>query len=83
MSASRERAPRKPNLRVIDGGLSKKPTLWVIEGAFVIEPYLGGMQLGELSTFDVAGYELVHYTQVEFDQMCEDFFAEHGHYPDQ
>jgi hypothetical protein len=83
MNASQERASRKPALRVIDGALSKKPTLWVIEGAFVTEPFLGGMQLGELSTFDVSGYDLVHYTQAEFDQMCEDFFAEHGHYPDQ
>lgn len=65
---------------MIEGGLSKKPTLWVIDGAFVTEPYLGGMKLGELSSVDVAGYDLVHYTQVELHKMCEDFFAEHRHY---
>jgi len=27
------------------------PTLWIIGNAFVFEPYLGGMQLGELPEY--------------------------------
>jgi hypothetical protein len=57
-------------------------TLWVVDSVFVMEPLLGGQLLGELPGFDAAGYQFVHYSQEEFDQMAEAFKAEFGHYPD-
>ncbi len=50
-----------------------------------MEPFLGGQLLGELGNYyDMpTGVEVIAYTQEQFDQMCEEFYEEHGHYPDQ
>jgi len=29
------------------------------------------------------GVEVVSFSQEQFDQMCVEFYKEHGHYPDQ
>jgi hypothetical protein len=55
--------------------------LWIIQGAFVTEPWLGGFVLGELPEYDVTDCKLVHYTQAEIDKMMEDYREEHGEYP--
>lgn len=62
-----------------------KRQIWVIGDSFVMEPFLGGQLLGELGDgFQIpSDAQVVAFTQAEFDQMCEDFFQEHGHYPDQ
>jgi hypothetical protein len=50
-----------------------------------MEPFLGGQLLGELGNdYEMpVGIEVIAYTQEQFDQMCEDFYEENGHYPDQ
>jgi hypothetical protein len=62
-----------------------KKELWVIDGVFVMEPFLGGQVLGELGNgFEIpSDATVIALTQEEFDQMVEDFNHEHGHYPDQ
>lgn len=62
-----------------------KKQVWLIDGGFVMEPFLGGQLLGELGNYyDMpTGVEVIAYTQEQFDQMCEEFYEEHGHYPDQ
>ena len=62
-------------------GLSSAPKYWIIDGAFVTEPYLGGIQLGELPGFDVGGEQYLQLTQAEFDELCEIFHSENGYYP--
>lgn len=62
-----------------------KKQVWLIDGGFVMEPFLGGKLLGELGKdYEIpADVEVISYTQEQFDQMCEEFFSEHGYYPDQ
>jgi hypothetical protein len=50
-----------------------------------MEPFLGGQLLGELGNYYEmpTGVEVIAYTQEQFDQMCEEFYEEHGYYPDQ
>ena len=62
-----------------------KKKVWLIDAGFVMEPFLGGQLLGELGNdYEIpADVEVVSYTQAQFDQMCEEFYSEHGHYPDQ
>ena len=59
----------------------ERKQLWIIENRFVWEPSRG-MQLGELPEYDTAGFELIHFSQAEFDEMQEEYYREHGHYPD-
>ena len=46
---------------------------------------MGGIQLGELGNGYVipADTEVIHFTQIEFDQMIDEFYKTHGYYPDQ
>ena len=62
-----------------------KKQVWLIDVGFVMEPFLGGQLLGELGKdYEIpADVEVIAYTRAQFDQMCEEFFSEHGHYPDQ
>jgi hypothetical protein len=63
--------------------MSKK--VWLIDNAFIMEPFLGGQLLGELGKdykFP-ADLEVISFTQEQFNQMCEEFYEEFGHYPDQ
>ena len=59
--------------------------VWLIDDCFVMEPFLGGQLLGELgSDYQIPiGVEVIAYTQQKFNEMCEEFYKEHGHYPDQ
>ena len=67
------------------GTFIMKKQVWLIDGSFVMEPFLGGQLLGELGNdYKMPlGVEVIPYTQEQFDQMCEEFYKEHGHYPDQ
>ena len=59
--------------------------VWLIDGSFVMEPFLGGQLLGEIGNgFEIPkNVEVFRYTQQELDKLMEEFFEEHGHYPDQ
>ena len=62
-----------------------KVKVWLIDDSFVMEPFLGGQLLGEVGG-DYAiprDVEVICYTQEQYDQMAEEFYKEHGHYPDQ
>lgn len=59
-----------------------KDVVWIIDGFFVSEPFLGGIQLGELPEYDISGKKVIHFTQEEYDDMAERYKEEHGHYPD-
>jgi hypothetical protein len=67
------------------GTFIMKKQVWLIDGSFVMEPFLGGQLLGELGgDFEMPlGVDVIAYTKEQFDQMCEEFYKEHGHYPDQ
>jgi len=62
-----------------------KKQVWVIDNCYVSEPFLGGIQLGDIND----GYkipddvEVIHISQIRFDEMMEDFYKLNGHYPDQ
>ena len=73
------------NLLMFLGASIVKNQVWLIDGGFVMEPFLGGQLLGELGNYyDMpTGVEVIAYTQEQFDQMCEEFYEEHGHYPNQ
>jgi len=61
-----------------------KKQVWVIDGGFVMEPYLGGKLLCEI-TGDCeipSDVEVISYSQKEFDEMVEVFYKENGYYPD-
>jgi hypothetical protein len=60
----------------------ERPRLWIIDNRYVSEPSLGGLDLGELPEYDTTGYELIHMSQAEFDKMMEEYYREHGNYPD-
>ncbi len=57
--------------------------VWIIAESFVVESYVGGMMLGNVSELDMSNYRVVgRYTQAELDQMMEEYYEEHGHYPE-
>jgi len=62
-----------------------KKQVWVIDNFYVAEPGMGGLQLGELGNGYVipADVEVIHFTQIEYDRMMDEFYKIHGHYPDQ
>jgi hypothetical protein len=66
-------------------GMTRKErkSVWIVGGSFIVEPYLGGQQLAEVGHMDLTGYDVTHVSQEEFDAMLQEFFEEHGHYPDQ
>jgi len=55
---------------------------WVIDEFFVCEPYLGGMQLGELPGFDLKNSSVLRISQFDIDALLEQYFKIHGSYPD-
>ncbi len=56
---------------------------WIVDGAFVTEPYVGGQQLGELPSYELPeGAATLEMTQEEFDELMDDFFMREGYYPD-
>jgi len=61
-----------------------KKQVWVIDGGFVMEPFLGGKLLGEIGRdYEIPGdVEVISYSQKEFDEMVEAFYKENGYYPD-
>lgn len=57
--------------------------VWVIGDDFVIEPYLGGMMLGEIIQVDMNQYNVIkRISQEKLDELMETFFEEEGYYPD-
>ena len=57
--------------------------VWLIDDAFVMEPYLGGMLLGEVGSLDMERFVVVcKMTQEEFDCLMEKYAEENGDYPD-
>jgi hypothetical protein len=63
-------------------GTELKP-VWVIEDAFIVEPYVGGMLLGELSKFDLTGYKTVRrLSQKEIDKKFSDYYRKYGYWPE-
>jgi hypothetical protein len=60
-----------------------KQDVWVIAKTFVVEAYLGGMQLGEVADLDMSSFNVVaELSQSEIDEMFEEYYKENGHYPD-
>jgi hypothetical protein len=58
---------------------------WVIAASWVLEPDLGGKQLGEIGYGDFKvrdNAKVLHITQEQFNIMVNDFEDEHGYYPD-
>ena len=56
---------------------------WIVGGAFVLEPSVGGMQLGELPHYQLPeGANTLEMTQEEFDALVNDFYMREGYYPD-
>lgn len=37
--------------------------LWLIDGAFIVEPFLGGLMLGEFSNYDLTGKKVLKFTR--------------------
>jgi len=60
-----------------------KEEVWVVADAFVMEPAVCGLLLGEVANLDMGQYTVVRrLSQAEFDRMVEEYFAENGLYPD-
>ena len=69
----------------------KEVDAWLIEGCFLMEAYLGGMVIAEISSEASDGRYLVNrvpykvvkkFSQTEFDSMMREFYEQHGYYPD-
>lgn len=57
---------------------------WIIGESFVTEPEFNGTQIGEVSELDLRQFEIVNkVTQEGYDDWLEEYFEEHGHYPDE
>ena len=68
---------------------------WLIDETFLMEPSEGGKQIAEIKqgdeiAIDSYGQEInlrekkiLRVSQSDFDTEMEEFFLEHGHYPDQ
>jgi hypothetical protein len=60
-----------------------KSEVWVIGKSFVMEPYLGGMPIGEVGKLDMKQYVVVkQLTQVPFDKRMMKYREKHGEFPD-
>lgn len=55
---------------------------WVVENVFVTEPYVGGLMLGEIPKFKLAGKRILRIAQIEVDALMYKAFEETGAYPD-
>lgn len=59
-----------------------KKDVWLVDN-FVTEAGLGGVSLGERQSLDMSKFSIVStLTQDEFDALMEEYFQEHGEYPD-
>jgi hypothetical protein len=60
-----------------------KSEVWVIGKSFVMEPYLGGMQIGEVGKLDMNQYVVVkQMTQAALDKRMMKYYEKHGEFPD-
>lgn len=66
----------------IDEKSSEVIDYWVIDKTFVCEPYLGGLQLGELPDFNITGSHVLNITQEDFDRLMNEHFKLYGSWPD-
>ena len=61
----------------------EKEEVWVVADAFVMEPAVCGLLLGEVPNLNMHQFTVVRrLSQAEFDSLVEEYFAENGHYPD-
>lgn len=59
-----------------------KTDVWLVDN-FVMEAGLGGVSLGERQSLNMSKFNIVAtLTQDEFDALMEEYFKEHGQYPD-
>ncbi len=56
--------------------------LWLVDGAFVAEPWLGGLMLGQFPNYDLTGKKVLRLTQQEFDDLMNAFQNENGYFPE-
>jgi HD superfamily phosphodiesterase len=70
--------------------------LWIIDGSFICEPYLGGMQLGRIYQeeiiwndtlldkfkYDLNKKKILNITQQELDSLMDAYYEENECYPD-
>jgi hypothetical protein len=75
---------------------SEPYALWIIDGSFICEPYLGSMQLPEIFDeeiiwnqnlldkfkYDLNEKKILNITQQEFDSLMDAYFQKNGYYPD-
>jgi hypothetical protein len=60
-----------------------KEEVWAVADAFVMEPAVSRLLLGEVPDLDMHQFTVVcRLSQAEFDSLVEEYFAENGHYPD-
>lgn len=52
---------------------------WIV-GDYVAEAGFG-TQVGELPEFNIDGFSTLRMTQQQFDELCQIYYEEHGHYP--
>lgn len=57
------------------------PDYWVIDDTFVSEPYLGGIQVGEIQDVDLVNKVILKMTQEQFDELLEAHKNIYGDYP--
>ena len=56
---------------------------WVVDGALVAEPGVGGMLLGELPSYQLReGAKVLEMTQAAFDDLMNEFYEREGYYPE-
>ena len=63
---------------------------WIIEDQFLMEPRLGGMQIGEffdgelygLIKVDLSNKNILNLTQDELGKLMHAFYFENGYFPD-
>ena len=61
----------------------QKKDVWIVEGEFLCEARVGGSQIGEVYCLETGQFNVVaEYSQDECDDMIEEYWEEHGHYPD-
>ena len=55
---------------------------WVVENSFVSEPFIGGLQLGQLPEFEIKGANILHISQVDFDKLMTAYHDYYGYWHD-
>lgn len=56
---------------------------WLIDDAFVAEPFIGGQQIGELSEINIADSMVLRISQEDFDKLMNEYREVYGQFPDQ